>query len=333
MWTLSIAVTTGTLLVLITAFFFSKKGTTLSLAIGIAFSVLLGLIIYGLIIYGFRIELFAPSWISQIFAQVAGATSGFTLFRAGSILVPLKHRAVITVLEERRNECPTLGEGAAWLFPGIMDAVAVDARDFEVNVSEFDVLTSDYMTVKTNPTIVLAVECPSGYLNVEGLEEIVRQLTRRATRARANDLDVDKIVMEDEALSVAVLSELQESSDRNGWGIKIKEVRFEGITPPKEITKAAELEKIEEYQRSAEIYEAKTLEKKVSVLMDKFGDVGMTPDKAFNLLQAESGKITRTAFDLEGINTSDVLGAIVAVVEELRKQGSKNDSKNDGDAS
>lgn len=324
MWTISLAVTTGTLLALIAAFFFSKKGTTLSLAIGVAFSILLGLLIYGLLIYGFRIELFAPSWISKIFAQVTGAVVGFQLFRFGSIVVPTKHRAVITVLEERRGECPTLHEGAGWLFPGIMDAIAVDARDFNIDLAPFEVLSKELIRVQINLSIVLAVDCPNSYLNVDDGENIIQQLARRAARVCANDISVQEIAHRDAVISDAVREEIQ--AIVNDWGLVIRHVRTENISPPEEITNESQRIEIERIQRDVEKYEIETFEQKVSILMKKFGRKGMTPEKAANLIQAESGKITRTAFDLEGINTGEVVQAIIAVVDAIKDKSEKGDA-------
>ncbi|XKT75108.1 MAG: SPFH domain-containing protein [Patescibacteria group bacterium UBA2103] len=321
-WSTSLWITGGVLLLLIIAFFLSKKGTTLSLAVGVAFSVLIGLLIYGTIIYALRLEMFVPSWFAQIAAQVIAAAAGFQVYRFGSVLVPLKHKAVITIFEERRDECPTLEEGAAWLFPGFMNAIAVDARKFNIDIPPFFVFTEDLIKVELNLSSILSVECPNKYLNVDAAENMIQQLARRAARACSNDIGVRDIVKQDDKISTAIHEEVQ--GIVSDWGLKVHYIKAENITPPDEIAMEAQRKVIEEIQREAEEYEAETLQRKISILVDKFEKYGMTPDKAANLIQAESSKITRTAFDLEGIDSVNVLQAVIAFAEALKGKGSKD---------
>jgi len=295
----------------------SKVSNTFTLLVGVCLSILLSLLVYGIAIFGLRIELFLPDWFAQITAQAAAAATGFWFFREGRITIPIKHKAVVTFLEKRLDDCPDLNEGDAWLIPKISDAIIINTQDFNIDPEPFEVLSKELMRVMVDLSIVLAVECPKKYLDAENAEDILVELSRRAARVRANDLAAKKIALQDSAISEAVLVEITPSV--SVWGLRVKLVKVENVTLPKKITDAAELYEIEKYQRKAEVYEANTLKQKIEALVNEFGDKGMTPDKAANLLQAESGKITRTAFDLEGVNSADLAGAIAAFVAGLSK--------------
>ncbi|HEU4578335.1 MAG TPA: slipin family protein [Polyangiaceae bacterium] len=148
------------------------------------------------------------------------------------------------------------GPGLVLLIPfGIDRIVKVDMRVMTMDVPAQDVITRDNVSVKVNAVVYLKVVEPrKAVLEVDRYLYATSQLAQTTLRSVCGQKELDTLLMEREAINLALQNILDKQTDP--WGVKVTLVELKQIDLPQEMQRAMAAQAEAERERRAKIIHA-----------------------------------------------------------------------------
>jgi regulator of protease activity HflC (stomatin/prohibitin superfamily) len=148
------------------------------------------------------------------------------------------------------------GPGLVLMIPfGIDRIVKVDMRVMTMDVPAQDVITRDNVSVKVNAVVYLKVVEPrKAVLEVDRYLYATSQLAQTTLRSVCGQKELDTLLMEREAINLALQTILDKQTDP--WGVKVTLVELKQIDLPQEMQRAMAAQAEAERERRAKIIHA-----------------------------------------------------------------------------
>ncbi len=132
----------------------------------------------------------------------------------------------------------------------------VDLKEFSVNPDHQEIMTKDNINLTVDMIATAIVVDPMKAIkNVTNFKEELIALVITSTFSKLSQLKFTEIQERAETLP-AEIKALMEIDCKERWGVEIKQVKFESIRPPKEVSDAMQREIIAERDKKASILKA-----------------------------------------------------------------------------
>jgi regulator of protease activity HflC (stomatin/prohibitin superfamily) len=156
-----------------------------------------------------------------------------------------------------------LGKFKRKLEPGLnfivpfVDKIAVEAtiRERVLDTQPQQAITKDNVAVGVDAVVFWQiVDLKNAYYAVEDVELAIENLVLTTLRAMIGELDLDQTYSSRTEMNRKLLEQLAEATQ--DWGIEVKRVEVQDISPPKSVLEELERERAAESRKKAEIYDA-----------------------------------------------------------------------------
>jgi regulator of protease activity HflC (stomatin/prohibitin superfamily) len=156
-----------------------------------------------------------------------------------------------------------LGKFKRKLEPGLnfivpfVDKIAVEAtiRERVLDTQPQQAITKDNVAVGVDAVVFWQiVDLKNAYYAVEDVELAIENLVLTTLRAMIGELDLDQTYSSRTEMNRRLLEQLADATQ--GWGVEVKRVEVQDISPPKSVLEELERERAAESRKKAEIYDA-----------------------------------------------------------------------------
>ena len=291
-----------------------QKTTELNNFVGFAIGILISMII-AIVVY-----LSLPNWYGLGVIIIIVGYFGL----GGIINIPIGFKGVPLVIG-KRIDFFILPEGLNWVLPRpFMNSENVDTRENTSDPGPITVLTGKgKKTVRVvidasiqwkinNPFLVLSIG-----LNV--IQDGMKNLIQEVLRSTMADKNPDEAVQIHEKLRDHLEKKATEKSV--DWGVKIKNVFITQLSFSDDVIKDYEKITREEQQKISEGTELDHVREQI----EKFKNLGFSPESAKEMVQSERGKVpvTKTIEEkvYKGLEGTGVMGAVLDKFLSSKKGG------------
>ncbi len=174
----------------------------------------------------------------------------------GVIIVLFKGIRIVSQGEEWVIE--RLGKYSRNLYPGLnliipfIDSVRekVSTRDIILDIPQQEVITSDNAVILANAIAFIRVTKPQDAIyGVEDFREAIRSLIMTTLRSIIGEMKLDEALSNRESIKARLKNEIID--DLADWGVTVKSVEIQDITPSKSMQHAMEQQAAAERERRA----------------------------------------------------------------------------------
>lgn len=177
---------------------------------------------------------------------------GFAYFVASARIIDEGNQALVERLGEYRR---TLNPGLNFVVPFIDTVIVESVRERTTDIRRQKVITKDELSIEVDAIVYWQlVDLPSAFYKVENLEDALANLVLAEVRAQFGQIDLAQTFSQIDQINRVLLSRLDEVTGT--WGIKVKRVAIQEITPSTEMRQSMEAVQLAENKRQAELQEA-----------------------------------------------------------------------------
>ena len=176
----------------------------------------------------------------------------FTLYK-GVKIVPQGNKWIVQRLGKYHQ---TLEPGLSFIIPYVDDvAYKVTTKDIVLDIPSQEVITRDNVVIIANAVAYINIVHPErAVYGIENYEQGIRNLVQTSLRSIIGDMDFDSALSSRDQIKAALKMSI--SDDIADWGITIKTVEIQDISPSPTMQMAMEEQAAAERQRRATVTKA-----------------------------------------------------------------------------
>lgn len=176
----------------------------------------------------------------------------FTLYK-GVKIVPQGNKWIVQRLGKYHQ---TLEPGLSFIIPYVDDvAYKVTTKDIVLDIPSQEVITRDNVVIIANAVAYINIVHPErAVYGIENYEQGIRNLVQTSLRSIIGDMDFDSALSSRDQIKAALKMSI--SDDIADWGITLKTVEIQDISPSPTMQMAMEEQAAAERQRRATVTKA-----------------------------------------------------------------------------
>ena len=176
----------------------------------------------------------------------------FTLYK-GVKIVPQGNKWIVQRLGKYHQ---TLEPGLSFIIPYVDDvAYKVTTKDIVLDIPSQEVITRDNVVIIANAVAYINIVHPErAVYGIENYEQGIRNLVQTSLRSIIGDMDFDSALSSRDQIKAALKMSI--SDDIADWGITLKTVEIQDISPSSTMQMAMEEQAAAERQRRATVTKA-----------------------------------------------------------------------------
>lgn len=200
--------------------------------------------------------------MEPVLAALALAIAGYM---AGSVKVI--NQGNQGIVERLGRFQRVLNPGLNFVIP-MLDSVLVEStREQLLDIDPQQAITRDNVPLTVDAIVYWQIlDVQKAYYAVQDLEEALKNLVITTVRSEVGRMDLKETVSSRGQINRALLNQLDEATE--DWGVKVKRVEVQEITPSTAMLEALEQERVAESRRKADIAQSQGTVQSIELISD-----------------------------------------------------------------